>query len=80
MGVFVSDFVSALAVRIGPSRQARADTDCYGQIQSLIQKHPYDNIYYPYHKENYYNTSFITSGLKIMSKRFCFIHNLDLSF
>ena len=44
MGVFVSDFVSALAVRIGPSRQARADTDFYGQIQSPIQKHPYDNI------------------------------------
>ena len=33
MGVFVSDFVSALAVRIGPSRQARADTDCEGRYK-----------------------------------------------
>ena len=44
MGVFVSDFVSALAVRVGPRLAARADTDCFGQIQSPIQKHPYDNI------------------------------------
>ena len=44
MGVFVSDLVSALAVRIVPRLAARADTDCYGQIQGPIQKHPYDNI------------------------------------
>ena len=48
MGVFVSDLVSALAVRIVPRLAARADTDCYGQIQGPIHKHPYDNIYYIY--------------------------------
>ena len=42
-GCFVSDLVSALAVRIVPRLAARADTDCYGQIQGPIQKHPDDN-------------------------------------
>ena len=44
MGVFVPDFLSALTVRVVPRLAARADTDCYGQIQSPIQEHQYDNI------------------------------------
>ena len=40
MDVFVSDLVSALAVRIIPRLAARADTDCYGQMQGPIEKTP----------------------------------------
>ena len=49
------------------SLPARADTDCYGQIQGPIQKHPYDNIYH------------MGDSLKINSLNVLFLHDDALS-
>ena len=43
MGVFVSDFVSARSSPYRPEPLGEGRYGLRGQIQSQIQKHPYDN-------------------------------------
>ena len=43
MGVFVSDFVSARSSPYWPEPPGEGRYGLRGQIQSQIQKHPYDN-------------------------------------
>ena len=43
MGVFVSDFVSARSSPYRPEPPGEGRYGLRGQIQSQIQKHPYDN-------------------------------------